>query len=243
TFFGGAGGNNTSTTVGTANAAMNAFKAAIGGANNGNGGAYSSGFRAVNWDGVPDALATPNFLPADYFNTSGRAPGVETITPSTGVAVSQSSGSGANFGNITPSYATNFKPFSPTRLFSPIDSNIVQIYFYVPGTHSPATVRGFGAIFDDVEKLGATTIRYFEIDGSDLGTYAVPSSATSGDAEFFGRLQDAGEKAFGHVVITLGNASLGASTNEVAGVVDLAVLDDFAFAEPQGDEIFGDGFD
>lgn len=58
TTFSGVGGNNTSVTPGSANAAMSAFEAAIGGANNGSStGIFANGFRTVNWDGVPDAQA------------------------------------------------------------------------------------------------------------------------------------------------------------------------------------------
>src|SRR5688572_18973963 len=31
----------------------------------------SSGYREINWDGVPDELAAPNFIPSDFFNASG----------------------------------------------------------------------------------------------------------------------------------------------------------------------------
>src|SRR5438552_3939780 len=53
TQFSGVGGNNTSVTSGTANFALTAFEAAIGGANNGaNPTPAPNGFRAINWDGV-----------------------------------------------------------------------------------------------------------------------------------------------------------------------------------------------
>jgi hypothetical protein len=240
TLFTGVGGTNTSVTAGTANAAMSAFQAAIGGANNGSGtGIFANGFRAINWDAVPDAHAQPNLLPADFASPRGAM----LITPGSGVAVSANAASGTavNFGNINAAYTGNFVAFSPVRLFSPIDSNIVQIYFYVPGTTTPAMVRGFGAIFNDVEAPNTTSIRYFGFDGSDLGTFFV-SIGASGKPEFLGALFAPGDQPIGHVVITLGNAALAASTNESA-FVDLVVMDDITYAEPQADDIFSDGFE
>jgi hypothetical protein len=243
TTFSGVGGNNTSVTPGTANAAMSAFLAAIGGANNGSGtGIYANGFRAINWDGVPDSRAAPNLLPSDFYNvTSPR--GAVLITPGSGVAASANAASGTpvNFGNINPAYTSNFVVFSPQRLFTPIDSNILQIYFYKPGTTLPAMVRGFGAVFNDVESANTTSIRYFGIDGADLGKYFAPTGS-SGQAEFFGALFAPGDPQIGHVVITLGDAALAAGTNESA-FTDLVVMDDIAYAEPRTDIIFADGFE
>ena len=58
TTFSGVGGTNTS---GAALSALNAFEAAIGGANNGAGGPRLGGFRTINWDGVPEAGPHPAF--------------------------------------------------------------------------------------------------------------------------------------------------------------------------------------
>jgi hypothetical protein len=240
TTFSGVGGTNAS---GGAHTAMNVFLAAIGGANNGNGtGTFANGFRAINWDDAPDAYAAPNLLPADFYNVTDPR-GVTLITPGSGVQVSATAASGTavNFGNINPAYTGNFVPFSPVRLFAPIGSNIVQIYFYKPGTTEPAMVRGFGAIFNDVESVNTTSIRYFGFDGADLNTFFVPKSNISGDPEFLGVLFAPTDPPIGHVVITLGDAALGASTNESA-LVDLVVMDDIAYAEPRADTIFADGF-
>jgi len=244
--FSGIGGNNTSVTPGTANAAMAAFLAAIGGADNGNSTAvHASGYRKINWDGVPEAQATPNLLPADYYN--GTQPrGVMLLTPGTGVAVSATTTMAVlNFGNINAIYESNFGEFSPLRLFAPSESNIVQVYFYQPGTNLPAMVRGFGAIFNDVELSNTTSIRYFGFDGSDLnnppGSFHV-AVGSGGQSEFLGVLFAPTDPPIGHVVITLGNAALGAGTNE-SGLIDLVVMDDIVYAEPRADLIFADGFE
>jgi len=243
--FSGVGGNNTSVTAGSANAAKNAFLASIGGADNGNGtGPHATGFRSISWDGVPDALATPHLLPGNYFNTTSPR-GVLLLTPGTGVGVSASTVSALalNFGNINSTYTANFPAFSPERVFAPIDSNIVQVYFFQPGTNQPAMVQGFGAVFKDVELANTTSIRFFAIDGSDLGKYFVPTGS-SGQAEFFGALFAPTDPPIGHVVINLGTETLGQFVDEnLPASVELVVMDDMVFAEPHADEIFGDGFD
>ena len=242
TVFTGTGGNNTSVTPGSSNAAMNAFEAAIGGANNGSSiGIHTNGFRSINWDGVPDVYATPNMLPDSYFNSTSPH-GVRLLTPGTGVAVSASTASGLalHFGNINATYTSNFVAFSPERLFAPMQSNIVQIYFYQPGTNLPATVQGFGAVFNDVES-SATTIRYYGFDGASLGSGQVPQPGVTSQSSFFGVLFAPSDPPIGHVVITLGDAPLGGGTDENA-FTDLVVMEDITYSEPRADEIFADGF-
>ena len=71
----GVGGTNTSTTAGTANAALTAFEAAVGGANNGaNPPPQASGFRAINWDAVPLNGVDGNF--ADVVIDAGHVVGI-----------------------------------------------------------------------------------------------------------------------------------------------------------------------
>jgi hypothetical protein len=243
TQFSGVGGDSTS---GGANTAMSVFLAAIGGSNNGNGtGIYAGGFRSITWDSVTDAQATPNLLPANYFNST-KPRGMLLLTPGTGVAVSASTASGLalSFGNINSTYTSNFPAFSSERVFTPMDSNIVQVYFFQPGTNTPAMVRGFGAVFKDVELPNTTSIHYYGFDGSDLGKYFA-SVGTTGQAEFSGVLFAPTDPPIGHVVITLGTAALGPTVNEDLGIpmIDLVVMDDIAYAEPRADDIFADGFD
>jgi hypothetical protein len=243
TTFIGTGGNNTSVAVGSANFAMSAFEAAIGGANNGSGtGTYANGFRSINWDGVPDVYATPNLLPDNYFNSISPR-GVKLLTPGTGVAVSASTASGLalHFGDINSTYTSNFVAFSPERLFAPMQSNIVQVYFFKPGTNLPAMVQGFGAVFNDVES-SSTKIHYYGFDGASLGTGQVTQPAGGSQASFFGVLFAPTDPPIGHVVITLGDAALAGSTNENA-LTDLVVMDDITYSEPRADDIFADGFE
>jgi hypothetical protein len=240
TVFFGTGGNNTSVTPTSANAGKNAFEAAIGGSDNGNSTAVlAAGFRTVTWDAITDAMASPNLLPADHFNSIVPR-GVLLLTPGTGVAVSDSTASGTPyFSDINSTYLTNFMAFSPERVFAPVDSNIVQVYFFQPGTNIPAMVRGFGAVFKDVELPTTTSMRFFGFDGTDYGKYFV-QVGSSGEAEFLGVLFGP-EAPVGHVVITLGNAALAPGAFD-SGSIDVVAMDDLVYAEPRRDDIFNDGF-
>jgi hypothetical protein len=51
--------------------AIAAFKAAIGGSDNGTSlGSSATGFRQITWDDVPDQFAAPNHLPGDFYNVN-----------------------------------------------------------------------------------------------------------------------------------------------------------------------------
>ncbi len=87
-----------------------------------NPGSAATGRREINWDGVSDALAAPNGLPADFFNTTSPR-GVIFETLGTGFAVSAKAGNptatAARFGNLNAAYEAQFQAFSAERLFTP----------------------------------------------------------------------------------------------------------------------------
>src|SRR5712692_1902302 len=73
---------------------VGAYRALLGDPNNGGAPVtHETGRREINWDGVPDASAAPNFLPGDFFNatTDPRARGALLATPGTGLQVSANS--------------------------------------------------------------------------------------------------------------------------------------------------------
>ncbi|MGZ5126262.1 MAG: hypothetical protein ACXWC1_26090, partial [Burkholderiales bacterium] len=106
---------------------VDAFRTALGTLNANVVGSFGSGRREINWDGVPDALAAPNNLPANFFNVNSPR-GVVFSTPGTGFQVSANSGvAPIEFGNINPTYSSLFAPFSAQRLFTALGSNIVDI--------------------------------------------------------------------------------------------------------------------
>jgi hypothetical protein len=110
-------------------------------------------------------------------------------------------------------------------LFSPIGSNIVDLFFFVPGTDVPAVTRGFGAVYADVDVLENTAFEYFDADDNSLGTYATPLSDNG--LSFLGVSFD--EPIVRHVRIEYGNSALGPDDG---GEFDVAVMDDFIFGEP-----------
>jgi hypothetical protein len=213
---------------------VDAYRTALGTLNPNVAGSFASGRREINWDGVPDALSAPNLLPANFFNVNSPR-GVVFSTPGTGFQVSATAASGTpvEFGNINATYTTIFQTFSPQRLFTALGSNVVDVNFFVPGSTTPATTSGFGAVFTDVDLASTTSIQFFDETDTSLGTFFVPALAGSENLSFLGVLFNAGER-IGRVRITSGNAALGAATNDAPPGTDLVVMDDFIYVEPQG---------
>jgi hypothetical protein len=188
-----------------------------------------SGYREINWDGVPDELAAPNFMPSDFFNAAEapRARGAFFSTPGEGIQVSADSDNPTEtapyFTNINPSYT--FKTFSEERLFSPLGSNVVDLTFFVAGTNTPAVVRGFGAVYTDVD-TNHTAFEYFDRDGNSLGTFKTPTS--NAGLSFLGVIFP--EPMVFRVQIRYGTTALGPDDNSDS---DVAVMDNFIYGEPQ----------
>src|SRR5262249_55053797 len=149
------------------------FRTTVGGGTvAGANGSFGGVRREINWDGVPDALADPNFLPGNFFNVNSPR-GVVLSTPGTGFEVS------ANAVNPTSTpiefgASTKFEPFSAQRLFTPVGSTITDVNFFVPGTTTPAVTSAFGAIFSDVDDVGST-LQFFDALNNSLGIFAVPN--------------------------------------------------------------------
>jgi hypothetical protein len=226
--FSGAGANPAAITP-----IRDAFRAQIGGGTvAGANGSFGGVRREINWDGVPDAFAAPNNLPANFFNANSPR-GVIFSTPGTGFQVSANAGvAPVNFGNIDPSYSAVFAPFSVQRLFTPIGSNMMDVNFFVAGTNTPGTVSAFGAIFSDADLANATSIQFFDGSGKSLGTFLAPSTVGDQGLSFVGVAFNAGER-IGRVRIITGNAALGTGVIDQNGNPrDLVVMDDFLYSEP-----------
>jgi hypothetical protein len=190
------------------------------------------GRREINWDAVPDGLAAPNALPADFFNATEapRARGAVLETPGDHVAVSaradKAVGTPVRFGDVNPAYSNQFKTFSEERLFSPIGSNIVDLTFRVPGTDTPAVTRGFGAVYTDIDRVENTAFEYFDSDDNSLGKFPAPVSDNG--LSFLGVAFEAPVVA--RVRIEYGSGELGPDESPD---YDVAVMDDFIYGEPQ----------
>ncbi len=232
-------------------AIVDQFRADLGGANNGVGGSFTSGRREINWDGVPDANAEPNNLPEDFFNVnSPRGVIFNSIEDATGAALNQfavsattASGVPVRFGNINAGYSSIFTTFSAQRLFMARNTHLLEINFVIPGTNTPATVSGFGAVFCDVDSStggNRTLIRTFGPDGREL--QAASAGVLSNGLSFVGVSFNAGER-IARVVIESGNAALSSTNNDGVSGVDVVAMDDFIYGEPRASQFHSGDFD
>lgn len=220
--------------------ARDQFRADLGGGTTaGANGSFGGIRREINWDGVPDAFAAPNNFPSNFFNVNSPR-GAVFSTTGAALQVSATAGSGTpvRFGNIDPSYPSTFTTFSPERLFGVLDDGnpppAIDVSFFVPGTTTPATVSGFGAMFTDDD--GAVSLEFFGPNGEDLGT--IFGAPASGDVSFLGLSFDAGER-IGRVRIRPGNVGLGSGNNDGGGspfppgfIFDVVAMDDLIYSEP-----------
>ena len=206
--------------------AVDAYRADLGALNPNVAGSFGSGRREINWDGVPDAFSAPNLLPADFFNVNSPR-GAVFATSGSGFQVSANAGvAPIEFDNINPTYSSLFTIFSPQRLFTALGNKRLTVQFFEPGSTTPATTSGFGAVFTDVDRPG-TRIAYFDAMGRRLARFDVPVSPGSETLSFLGvRFLD---DRVAMVRITSGDSRLG--ENETRGR-DLAVMDDFIYGEP-----------
>jgi hypothetical protein len=227
---------------------VDAFRAALGEPNNANNpGPLASGRREINWDGggPPVDATTAPVTPFDVFlNTRGG----QFTTP--GLGLSQAPPSGGPQGGLeglfnNPTYGEIFSAFSPLRLFTPVGSNITEALFFVPGFMGkfPATVRGFGAVFTDVDepngvgsllrrgnpRMASTLMEYFDQNGNLIFSGFVPASPGDGSLSFFGIVFD--DARIARVRITAGNVPPGPNDNNADN--DIVVMDDFIYGEPQ----------
>jgi hypothetical protein len=204
-----------------------AFRAAIGGGTvAGANGSFGGVRREINWDGVPDAFADPNPLPADFFNVNSPR-GVVFSTPGAGFLVS------ANSGGATPTlfgFPNDFQTFSPQKLFTAVNSNITDVVFLIPGTTIAATTTAFGLIFVDVEVAGLTRLDFFD----ENNTLVYSRDALVGGNQglsFVGAIETDGG-SFSRVRITSGLNTIVANGQLGNPNDDVVVMDDFLYAEP-----------
>jgi hypothetical protein len=225
---------------------VDAFRTAVGDPNNGNNpGPLQSGRREINWDG-----GNPNILdttaPVTPFNVFLNTRGSQFTTP--GLGLSQAPPSGGPQGGLAalfnnPTYGNIFRTFSPSRLFTPVGSNITDALFFVPGTNgaNPATVSAFGAVFTDVDqpdgsgpgakrgnRQASTLIEYFDQNGRVIFSSFVPASPGDGSLSFFGIVFD--DARIARVRIETGDVAPGPNDGRHN---DIVVMDDFIYGEPQ----------
>ncbi len=218
--------------AGDLTAALTQFRGILGDSLNTTPG-KTSGRREINWDGVPANLTNSNNFPFDFFNltdpngAAGRKRGLVYANTGTAFRVDSSS-----FSEIEPTYATQFKAFSPKKLFAYLGTNITEISFKVAGTSTDAFVKGFGIIFSDVDDANSTTLEFFNGNTS-LGVFKAPVRNDDNGFSFLGVYFPA-EKVT-KVKITAGNGVLGTGVKDITngGTKDLVVMDDVFYDEPK----------
>lgn len=224
--------------------AVDAFRAALGDPNGNAVGPLASGRREINWDGGGGVDATT--APVTPFNVFLNTRGGQFTTPGLGLSQAPPSG-GAQDGLAglfnNPSYGGEFAAFSPLRLFTPVGSNITEALFFVPGSQGTvkATVRGFGAVFTDVDQPdgsgpgqkhgnrgSSTLMEFFDLNGRLLFSSFVPASPGSRGLSFLGiKFADA---RIATVRITTGDSAAGPNDDKKH---DIVMMDDFIYGEPQ----------
>jgi hypothetical protein len=203
------------------------FRAALGGSLNApNTPPADSGRREINWDGVPAALTNVDTFPANFFNVNSKRGAVFT-TPGTGFRIDST-----NFAAINAGLGAQFKFFSPKKTFMSVGSNQLDVDFKVVGTDTNGLVKGFGAVFSDVDKPGSTTIEFFDANGVRIALLKAPNHNSTQLLSFSGAVFD--EPIIARVRITSGEAALTATSVDVSagGTQDLVVMDDFVYGEP-----------
>lgn len=216
------------------------YRTALGATNNGNAaGPLPNGRREINWDG---GGSTATSVVGTPFNGFLANRGALFTTTGTGFVQAPLAGLADTFHN--PTYATIFQPFSLQRLFSPIDSNVTEAQFFVPGggdAPAPATITGFGVVFSDVDlpngsgpgdkngdRKPSTLIECFGTDGGLVFSSVVPAAPGDASLSFFGIIF--GDARIARVRITSGDTMPGPNDDETH---DIVMMDDFLYGEPQ----------
>jgi len=209
---------------------VDAFRAGLGTLNPNVAGSAGSGRREINWDGVGAAFTDPNPFPGTFFNSNSPR-GVEFTTPGTGFLVS------ANAGGATPAlfgFPTDFRTFSPQKLFTAVNSNVTDVSFFIPGFSTPAFTTGFGVVFTDVEVANTTSLEFFDANDVSIYSEVAPVAGNQG-LSFLGAIGDA--PGISRVRITSGVNTI--VSNGVLGNPndDVVVMDDFIYGEPVPDPV------
>ena len=189
----------------------------------------TSGRREINWDGVPDIFSTER-IPADFFNpvAPGSPASLQRGLLYAGNVDTRISSN--KFADFDASNATEFSAFSGTKTFSAVNVNLWNVDFEVPGQSVAANIKGFGAVFSDVDLPGSTSIEYFSGSRS-LGIFYVP--AASGDFSFLG-VYFPNERVTS-IRIKQGDAVVAPGVKDISagGTQDLVIMDDFMYDEPK----------
>jgi len=217
---------------------VDAYRAALENPDSRNGWPLASGHREINW-GEGSGNDTTK-APATRFDIFLNTRASEFITAG-GVPPTGGPQGGLTALSNNRSYGTNFKTFSPLRLFTPLGSNITEALFFLPSAkgNTRATVRGFGAVFTEVAqpdecdraqkhgKHGASTrMEFFGTNGASLFSSFVPAAPGDGSLSFFGVVYN--DARIARVRITTGDVAPDPGSQRKN---DFVMMDDFIYGE------------
>lgn len=217
--------------TGDITASINSFKNLLGNPLNTTPG-QASGRREINWDGVPVQFQSQS-IPKDFFNPTdaGATPSLQrgfVYEPGTGDFRVSSNG----FGNIESTLSTQLTSFSGDKVFANINENEWNALFRAAGTTQAASIKGFGAVFVDVDIPQSSYLEFFHDDKS-LGKFFVPVHDATSNFSFLG--VHFNEQVVTSVRIGHGNGKLVTAEKDISngGTHDIVVLDDFLYDEPK----------
>jgi len=213
---------------------VDAYRTLLGPDNGSTPGSQPSGHREINWDGVPDTLSAPALMPRNLFNAVVPRGAVFSSTAGNTFQVSADSsnpaGSPVRYGNINAQYPSIFGTSSPEKLFTPLGTTTTRVRFFVPGSNTRAYVKGFGAVFTDVDSPDSTKIELYDQWGTRLWGGNIPKGPTANKSPSFLGVKSTAK--IYEVRIKSGNAPL-SPANYDGGAKDIVVMDDLLYSEPR----------
>jgi hypothetical protein len=213
--------------TGNINGAMTEFRNRLGALNSTTGA--TSGRREINWDGVPDSLEGKK-IPGNFFNPTEAGSPVSLQRGLVYALADQAMVSKVGFSDINANASAEFSSFSGNKTFAVVSANRWPVSFQVAGQDKAATIKGFGAVFSDVDKSNSTSIEFFNEQLS-LGQYFVPPHDNTSGFSFLAVY-------FPNDIVTEiqisheGRLVDGEKDISQGGTKDLIVLDDFIYSEP-----------
>ena len=222
------------TTPGALNFGILLFRQDLGGSYNGVGGSYASGYREITWEDAPGSVGS---FPEQFYNKT--SPRGAVISPSgwdsQAIIVSSTPGSAYY---LFENFHNGFMAYSGDRIAGTVYLPHMEITFRIPGTDTPASVAGFGAVFSDVDITGSAWISMYDEEGG-LITRMAPESQNNG-LSFVGKTFTDGTR-ISRVHISLGNWGL--YFNGDGTTQDKVAIDNVIYSEPRAIEHHPSDFD
>jgi hypothetical protein len=209
---------------------MNNFRNLLGNPLNTTPG-QSTGRRELNWDAVPAQFQTQS-MPKDFFNPTGAT---ATQSLQRGFLYETNGDfrvSNNGFGNIESTLSAQLQPFSGDKVFANVNETVWDTQFRVAGTTQTATIKGFGAVFLDVDVAQNSFLEFFNGTTS-LGKFYAPVHDVTNGFSFLGVYFK--DQVVTNVKIGHGNAPLSSAEKDITngGAHDIVALDDFLYDEPK----------